>query len=249
MRFCELLSPKRSDGEESRKRIVMAGLELFAEHGYARTSTRQIARQAQVNISAISYYFGDKAGLYRAVFTESCGAADDDIALFSDVNLTLEQALNGLFQGFIGPLKLGDIAKLRVRLHMREMVEPTGIWEEEIENGIAPYHQALIVLLQKHLNINQVDDDLHRLALCIVAMGVHLFTGRDVIERITPELTATHQALDVLHERLTFFAVSMVHAEADRRKHLGAQRLLEKQLPEKSLKTALSEKTAKTRSI
>jgi len=240
LRFCELLSPKRSDGEESRKRIVMAGLELFAEHGYARTSTRQIARQAQVNISAISYYFGDKAGLYRAVFTESCGAADDDIALFSDVNLTLEQALNGLFQGFIGPLKLGDIAKLRVRLHMREMVEPTGIWEEEIENGIAPYHQALIVLLQKHLNINQVDDDLHRLALCIVAMGVHLFTGRDVIERITPELTATHQALDILHERLTFFAVSMVHAEADRRKHLGAQRLLEKQLPEK---------TAKTRSI
>ena len=240
MKFCELLSPKRSDGEESRKRILETGLQLFAEHGYARTSTRQIAKQAQVNISAIAYYFGDKAGLYRAVFTESYGCVDNDIALFNDHGLTLEQALNGLFQGFIGPLKLGDIAKLRVRLHMREMVEPTGIWEEEIENGIAPYHQALIVLLQKHLNINQVDDDLHRLALCIVAMGVHLFTGRDVIERITPELTATHQALDILHERLTFFAVSMVHAEADRRKHLGAQRLLEKQLPEK---------TAKTRSI
>ncbi len=217
LKLCELLSPKRADGEESRKRIVEAGLQLFAEHGYARTSTRQIAKQAQVNISAIAYYFGDKAGLYRVIFTESYGTAEDDIALLSDENLSLEKALSGLFQGFIGPLKLGDIAKLRVRLHMREMVEPTGLWEEEIENGIAPYHQALIALLQKHLKLTKVDDDLHRLALCIVAMGVHLFTGRDVIERITPQLTSTHKALDVLHERLTFFAVSMVHAEAGRR--------------------------------
>lgn len=218
MKLCELLSPKRADGEESRKRILEAGLQLFAEHGYARTSTRQIAKQAQVNISAIAYYFGDKAGLYQAVFAESYSTVDNDIAVFTDANLTLVQALSGLFQGFIGPLKLGDIAKLRVRLHMREMVEPTGIWAEEIETGIAPHHKALIGLLQKHLGLKKVDDDLHRLALCIVAMGVHLFTGRDVIERITPELTATHKALDILHERLTYFAVSMVHAEADRRK-------------------------------
>lgn len=203
--------------------MVLAGLKLFAEHGYARTSTRQIAKEAQVNISAISYYFGDKAGLYRVVFTESYGSAENDIALFSDTNLTLEQALHGLFYGFIAPLKLGDMAKLHVRLHMREMVEPTGIWEEEIDNGIAPYHQALLILLQKHLDIQQADNDLHRLAHCIVAMGVHLFTGRDVIERITPALTATHQALNVLHERLTFFAVSMVHAEADRRKKLAVK--------------------------
>ncbi|MES2499288.1 MAG: CerR family C-terminal domain-containing protein [Pseudomonadota bacterium] len=233
MKLCELLSPKRADGEESRKRIVLAGLQLFAEHGYARTSTRQIAKQAQVNISAIAYYFGDKAGLYRVVFTESCGTADDDIAVLTDANLTLEQALSGLFQAFIAPLKLGNVAKLRVRLHMREMVEPTGIWEEEIDNGIAPYHQALISLLQKHLGVAKVDADLHRLALCIVAMGVHLFTGRDVIERITPELTATHKALDVLHERLTYFAVSMVQAEADRRKNWLIQPLKEKQSTEK----------------
>jgi AcrR family transcriptional regulator len=215
-----MLSPKRADGEESRNRIVMAALQLFAEHGYTRTSTRQIAKEAKVNISAIAYYFGDKAGLYRTVFDESYGTVDDDIAHLSNENLTLEQALSGLFQGFIIPLKQGNVAKLRVRLHMREMVEPTGIWDKEIENGIAPYHQALVRLLQKHLGLAKVDEDLHRLAQCIVAMGVHLFTGRDVIERITPELTATHKALDIMHDRLTFFAVSLVRAEADRRKKL-----------------------------
>jgi len=38
-----------------------------------------------------------------------------------------------------------------------------------------------------------------------------------VIERITPQITATHAALDILQERLTMFALSMVEAEAKRR--------------------------------
>jgi AcrR family transcriptional regulator len=218
MKFCELISPKRSDGEESRKRIIIAALKLFAEHGYARTSTRQIAKEANVNISSISYYFGDKAGLYQVVFTEPLGSPVDDINLFSGAELTLEQALSGLFKGFIEPLKQGDIAQLCIRLHMREMIEPTGIWEEEIDNSIAPYHQALLVVLQRNLKVTTIDDDLHRLAFSIVAMGVHLYSGRDVIARISPQLTNTHTALDVLKDRLVMFAVSMVHAEAARRK-------------------------------
>ena len=217
MGLCEFLSPKRADGEESRRRIVLAGLNLFAEFGYIKTSTRQIAKEANVNISAIAYYFGDKAGLYRAVFTESLGSPIDDIKRFDGEHLTLAQALNGLFSGFIEPLKQGDLARLAVRLHMREMVEPTGLWAEEIDNSIAPYHEVLISVLQKHLKITRVDDDLHRLALSIVAMGVHLYSGRDVIERITPQITATHAALDILQERLTMFALSMVEAEAKRR--------------------------------
>jgi AcrR family transcriptional regulator len=218
MKFCELMSPKRADGEESRKRIIMTALKLFAEHGFARTSTRLIAKEANVNISSIAYYFKDKAGLYQTVFTEPLGSPVDDINLFSDEELTLEQALAGLFKGFVEPLKQGDLAQLCIRLHMREMIEPTGIWEEEINNSIAPYHQALIVVLQRQLKVTSIDDDLHRLAFSIVAMGVHLYSGRDVIARISPQLTDTHAALDVLKDRLVMFAVSMVHAEAARRK-------------------------------
>ena len=43
---------------------------LFAEKGFAKTSTREIAQAAQVNVASISYYFGDKAGLYRAVWID-----------------------------------------------------------------------------------------------------------------------------------------------------------------------------------
>lgn len=48
----------RIDGQETRTRLLDAALALFAEQGFAKTSTREIALAAQVNISAISYYFG-----------------------------------------------------------------------------------------------------------------------------------------------------------------------------------------------
>ena len=61
--------PTRTDGVEARNRLLAAALKLFAEKGFANTSTRQLAAAAGVNIAAISYYFGDKAGLYRAAYT------------------------------------------------------------------------------------------------------------------------------------------------------------------------------------
>jgi AcrR family transcriptional regulator len=207
---------------QPREKILLIALELFAEQGFERATVRQIARKAEVNISAIAYYFGDKAGLYQAAFVEPLGSPKDDIELFNDPNISLEEALQGLFSGFTEPLKQDKLAMLCTRLHMREMVEPTGLWAQEIDNGITPYHQALLIVLQKHLNLNKTDDDLHRLAMCIVAMGVHLFVGRDVIEKVCPKIIAGNYALKITQARLVMFAMSMIEAESTRRKALQA---------------------------
>lgn len=209
---------QRSDGEESRQRLLLTALHLFAEKGFEKTSTREIATAAGANIGAISYYFGDKAGLYRAVFFEPLGSPKDDIALFDDPSYTVRQALQGLFVGFLQPLKQGVGVRQCVRLHFREMVEPTGLWAEEIDAGIKPYHAALIAVLCRHFKLKRADDDLHRLAFSIVALGVHLFVGRDIMEAIKPQLIATPKAIDVWAERLVDYGEAMVDAEAQRRR-------------------------------
>jgi TetR/AcrR family transcriptional regulator, regulator of cefoperazone and chloramphenicol sensitivity len=53
-------------GEDTRRRILDAAIELFATEGYEGTSTRLLAERAGVNLPAIQYYFGSKEGLYRA---------------------------------------------------------------------------------------------------------------------------------------------------------------------------------------
>lgn len=53
--------------EETRRRLIAAGLELFARHGFDAVTTRQLAEAADVNQAAIPYHFGGKQGVYRAV--------------------------------------------------------------------------------------------------------------------------------------------------------------------------------------
>ena len=53
-----------------REKLITAGKCLFINRGYNRVTTRAIADLAEVNIALIKYYFGDKAGLFEAVFRE-----------------------------------------------------------------------------------------------------------------------------------------------------------------------------------
>lgn len=53
-------------GDETRRRIIAAAIELFGELGFAAASTREIAARAGVNAPALQYYFENKEGVYRA---------------------------------------------------------------------------------------------------------------------------------------------------------------------------------------
>jgi TetR/AcrR family transcriptional regulator, regulator of cefoperazone and chloramphenicol sensitivity len=209
----------RSDGVEARARLLNAALRLFAEKGFANTSTRELATAAGVNIAAISYYFGDKAGLYRAAYTEPMGICSDMV--FFDVStVSLEEALRMMLSQIIEPMKLGDLVQLCTRLHFREMLEPTGLWAEEIDNGIRPAQVALVLVLCKHLGLAQPDDDVHRLAYSIVGLAIHLFVGRDVVQTLQPQLLATPAAIDIYTERLLGYALAMVASEKTRREKI-----------------------------
>ncbi|KUL27538.1 TetR/AcrR family transcriptional regulator [Actinoplanes awajinensis] len=58
---------RQRDPERTRQRILEAAVAEFGEHGYAGARTRAIAERAGVNQQLVSYYFGGKEGLYRAM--------------------------------------------------------------------------------------------------------------------------------------------------------------------------------------
>ena len=213
----------RKEGEDSRQRLLQAGLRLFAQQGFAKTSTRELAEAAAVNVASISYYYGDKAGLYRAVFFEPMGDPAEDVARFSDPTLPLADALRGFYAGFLQPLRDGDAARLCMKLHFREMLEPTGLWEEEISRGIRPLHDALLALLCREFGLATADDDVLRLGICIAALGVHLHLARDVTDQLAPGLNTQPDAIDRWSDSLTRFGLAMVEAERQRRTAAAAE--------------------------
>ncbi|HWT71330.1 MAG TPA: CerR family C-terminal domain-containing protein [Oxalicibacterium sp.] len=213
---------QRADGADARERLLHAALQLFAEKGYAKTSTREIAQLAGVNIASIKYYFGDKAGLYRAIFVEhmSCESCEDGFVLASG-DLDLRQSLQIFFGGFLEPIKQGDLARHYMRLHFREVVEPTGLWTEAPDNAIKQAHAALVEMLARHMGLAKADDGVHRLAFSIAGMGVQMFVCREVIEDVRAKLIATPAAVDQWGERLVDYAEAMVAADIRQRQAHG----------------------------
>jgi AcrR family transcriptional regulator len=63
-------------GDQTRRRIIDTALDVFGEVGFDQASTRAIARKARVNLGALTYYFGNKAGLYRACAEHIADAAE-----------------------------------------------------------------------------------------------------------------------------------------------------------------------------
>ncbi|MFG1494639.1 TetR/AcrR family transcriptional regulator [Halobacteriovorax sp. ZH4_bin.1] len=51
--------------------ILATASRLFADRGYDNTSIRDIAKEADANVSAINYHFKSKAGLYAEVLNEN----------------------------------------------------------------------------------------------------------------------------------------------------------------------------------
>lgn len=206
----------RSDGEGTRARLLATALRLFSGRGFAQTSVRAIAEAAGTNVAAIAYHFGDKAGLYSATFTEPLGSSHALIPHFAAPELDLETALHHYFTGFLEPLKHDDLARQSLRLHMRELLEPTHVWPELIERECRAPHLALVQLLCRHIGVQRLDDDIHRLAFSIGGLVMQMWTQRDTLEAIAPHL-ARPAAVDTWAARLAGYALAMVHGEITRR--------------------------------
>lgn len=208
---------RRPDGTQSRERLLLAAKRLFAEQGFAPTSTREIALAAATNIASISYYFGDKAGLYRAAYNyQNCTNQDDDIAPLADEGQSLRDTLRGFYQAMLRPLKQGEVARMSMRLMTREMLEPTGMWSDEIDNGIKPAHTALLNMLSSHLGVSESDDDIARLSFSMIGLAVQLMVTADVTDQISPQLLAGDQPIDIWIERLVDYAEAMISVEQQR---------------------------------
>jgi AcrR family transcriptional regulator len=82
--------------------IVEVAERLFAQKGFAGTSVRDIAKEADVNVSMISYYFGSKEKLIEALFSIRAGESSARIEnIISNTELTAVQKMNIMIDNVI----------------------------------------------------------------------------------------------------------------------------------------------------
>ena len=64
------MSKQSAISEDPRKRILKAAKRLFACKCYEGTGMRNIAREAEVNLAMINYYFGSKHKILETLIDE-----------------------------------------------------------------------------------------------------------------------------------------------------------------------------------
>ncbi|MEO1140757.1 MAG: TetR/AcrR family transcriptional regulator [Pseudomonadota bacterium] len=92
--------------EATRAALIGAARALFAEKGYAETSTPEIVKAAGVTRGALYHHFEDKEAIFRAVVTEEYLAVADEIN--ASAQSAPGSAIDALKQGGRGYLRAMD---------------------------------------------------------------------------------------------------------------------------------------------
>lgn len=207
----------RLPNEDTRRQLLEAAADVFAEHGYHRSSTREICRRAGANVAAIHYHFGDKAELYRTVFRDPFAGSPPPDPWTGAPPADRREFLRTLYRFWLLPLAGDTRVQRLVRLRQREEIEPSGVLGDSWISHILPRHQRLAALVAREVGADAVDEDVERLTFALVGMGISVYHLREVIGVCAPGLINAPERLDEMAERLSGFADTLISAEAARR--------------------------------
>jgi TetR/AcrR family transcriptional regulator, regulator of cefoperazone and chloramphenicol sensitivity len=203
-------------GARARQRLLEESLRLFAHKGFAATSTREICQAAGLNVAAINYHFGGKDGLYREVLAMPIREMSARWSGFDAPDLPLAQSLTRVLEAFL-PTPGADRDPQReaqmLRLHLRELMEPSDVYAPLMSEYIRPHHTALSQLLARHVGADPADDAVQQLVFALVAMAQDYCMSGALIQQMAPRLmNGPHAAPHVL-PRLVRWACALVDAE------------------------------------
>lgn len=119
----------REPAHTTRARLLDAAEQLFAEHGFADTSVREITRIAGANLAAVNYHFGNKENLYVEVFRRRLVELRElrirsVRGAMNRPDARLEDVIEAFARSFVEPLQDPRKGRTMCHLYSREMMQP-----------------------------------------------------------------------------------------------------------------------------
>ncbi len=121
--------------------ILEIAEELFAEHGFADTSLRQITTVADVNLASVNYHFGSKKGLIQAsvgrYMEQLAPSVDSALASIEDrSSISIQEVLLAIVPGFLSleSVRVGGTS-IFMRLLGRGYAETQGHLRKYVEEN------------------------------------------------------------------------------------------------------------------
>ncbi|QXG58203.1 TetR/AcrR family transcriptional regulator [Lacticaseibacillus casei] len=194
-----------NDFTAKQKLIIIAAIDVFAEKGYAATSTKEIAARAGVAEGNIYSRFTNKRGLLNAIITpvlDQMFPAELDDFIKSRLNqdyVSLETFLTVLIKDRITFLQAN--AQI-IKIVLSELLNDTQVREQVIGNFTAQYWQTmthdLTVLKQRGVLVDWTFEDILRAIWSTTSgliLGFLYFNQPLDADTVNHSITATIKAL------------------------------------------------------
>ncbi|MGA2617395.1 MAG: CerR family C-terminal domain-containing protein [Thermoguttaceae bacterium] len=206
---------KGQNGEETRKRLLAAATEVFAEVGFRAATLREICRRGRANIAAVNYHFRDKEQLYTAVLDQAIVAAAEGLALFvSDSSDPPEEKLRHFIHGVLHQL-LGDERPIQLlRLMAHESVEPTPALDLVVEKAARPLNKILGAIVAELLGMAADSLLVRDCAASVLAQCVSYDHSQALIQRLDHLNVHDPATIDNLADHVFRFSLGGIRALA-----------------------------------
>ncbi|AEI43006.1 TetR/AcrR family transcriptional regulator [Paenibacillus mucilaginosus] len=83
--------------EDKKERIIESAVALFAENGYYKTTTGQVAKAAGVTQPYVFHFFANKEALFKAVIDRACARINEAFAGVEEGPERLKHAMGCVF--------------------------------------------------------------------------------------------------------------------------------------------------------
>lgn len=183
---------RATSAQETRTKLLEAGLELFSKHGFEGVTTRGLAARAKVNQAAIPYHFGGKQGLYLAVAEWVMSGIRPTIILLSKrvqaeaptLN-TNRKALADLLHMIVETL-IKNIVANPASLHrqafiIREYAAPGVAFDIIYDGGVKQMHQAITAIVAAAFKLDPESEEAIIRAHTVVGQVFGFIAGRAVL--------------------------------------------------------------------
>ena len=202
----------RSEG--IRQRLLDAAAEVFAAAGYRRATIAEICRRAGANIAAVHYHFGDKQGLYAAVFDYAQQRATTEEANGHPEQPTtpegrLRVQVTSFLTRLLDPRRPAWIA----RLMAHELIEPSDVLDRLVRNRMRANHEQIADAVRDLLGPQASPETVRLCTLSVVSQCVFYRHSAAVVTRLYPDLVPSRE-IDRLAEHVTQFSLAAIRGLA-----------------------------------
>ena len=205
------VSGEAASHDETRRQLIQAAGEVFAEFGFRNATVREICRRAGANVAAVNYHFGDKEKLYTEVLRYAQARALAKYPPLLDVaeDAPPERKLRAFVKSFL--LRVFDKGPTawHGKIMSREMIEPTAALDSLVEERMRPMAGQLWQIVSDILQCPLEDERVRLYAFSVVSKCVFYHHCRPVVSRLFPDQPAMDLArIERLAEHITGFSLA-----------------------------------------